>query len=111
MEFAIPSDERDYRADKEIVGCNRIFCRLCKSWVKHIDAHRVWGYQLERNEHEQLYESLDPKRFPALRSDPDWDGFRTYLCRCTWADTPGLKRLCYGDIDGWGCAGHPGAWR
>lgn len=108
MEFAIPADEHDYYAvANQIVGCNRVFCKNCQSWVRHFDHYRIWRQQLPLPEHERLYDAADPAPFKVLRPDPDEDGFRTYICRCSWADCAGLKRLRYGDIDGWSCAGHP----
>lgn len=106
MRDRLPVDEAEYYRQKgQIVGCNRIFCRLCQSWVKHLDGYRIWSAPLQREQYERLYETLDPNLFDAFMADPE--DFRTYVCRCNWADTPGIKRLEGGDIDGWSCAGHP----
>ena len=103
--YSLPSDEHEYyRVSDQVVGCNRIRCSLCDSAVKHIDAFRIWRKRLPTEEHRRFYESLDTNAFAVLRAD---SLFRTYLCRCNWADTPSSKPLEYGDIDGWGCSGHP----
>jgi hypothetical protein len=102
--FPIPEDPHQfYRDGGDVIGCNRVYCSRCKSWVKHIDQQRIWKRRLEPVDHEKLYESLDPKLFDVFFPERL---FRTYLCRCNWADTPSLKQLGFGDIDGWDCAGH-----
>ena len=42
MELAIPPETSvRYRGGRDFVGCNRIFCPTCESWVRHVDRRQL----------------------------------------------------------------------
>jgi hypothetical protein len=109
MEDQIPEDASSlYTAQGKWIGCNRIFCSVCRSWVRHLDGVRIWKSQPGPDEMKQLYADENASRSPLLTNGAGGDLRRTYLCRCSWADIAGVKPIPYVDgVDGWYCAGHP----
>ena len=74
MEFPIPEDVNvRYRGGREFVGCNRIFCPTCQSWVRHVHCRQLGERPTTRAAHEWLYENLaDGGRADRLVGPGDW---------------------------------------
>ena len=88
------------------IGCNRLFCSGCNSWVKHLDhvGFRADGppaadiAPLYDDAHAESYAGFSRARL----------SHRVYLCRCECTEVAGVRRTCMSDtIDCWRCAGHP----
>lgn len=108
--FEIPGDVRVYRRDKsELIGCNRLFCSDCKTWVKFINGFYLSGAGQDRAvDHRALYDSENADDWEEYLAPGDQ--FRTYFCRCSWVSWSGLQAagaLDSKNIDGWRCGGHP----
>lgn len=111
MEFPIPDDVSvRYRGGREFVGCNRIFCPTCQSWVRHVDRRQLGERPETRAAHESLYEHLQTAGEPTVLSDPAIGSAasRVYACKCNVEDCASLLRISSREND-WHCAGHPGA--
>jgi len=90
-------------SDGEVVGCNRLFCSACRSWVRHLDDLRL-KVPLPRTEIEALF--VDPRADKHGGFRRGVLGFRVYLCRCACIEVSGSERSLAGT---WSCAGHPAA--
>lgn len=106
----VPDDIRKYYSDKERfpIGCNRIYCSLCHSFVKNWKGFRITSGSYGQTEKtiKEIYETADPATSPHFTKDSDaW----AYACKC-WIDTiyaDWSLGKSYTMIDDWACAGHP----
>jgi hypothetical protein len=103
-DLPIPIDPARARAPGEKLGCSSIRCETCHSPVKRLDGFRTTR-QLPPADRSlaMLHESMTPEGWP-LRKD---GAYRTYLCKCSWTDTSGIKYISSLDYVGdWQCQGH-----
>src|SRR5689334_12730469 len=104
LQFSVPDDVSvRYEQAYPWIGCNRIFCDRCSSWIRRFDGYRIAAARPDRAGHEALYALDDPARSPLLFAEPT--RHRTYVCRCSWDDTPNVKMLSAAISDDWHCAG------
>jgi hypothetical protein len=104
----LPEDPSECLAVKtEAIGCNRLFCSTCRSWVRHLDNVRFSDDGAPPvAELETLFKDPIANRYRGFRNG--WLGFRVYLCRCSAVEIAGVKQVGWLDnADGWSCAGHP----
>jgi hypothetical protein len=107
MRFELPDDVSKYWADEnKLVGCNRLFCRSCKSWVRHVDQRKIGHEPDTSEENEWLYEHLGEAGEPILTTRVGGDECRAYVCRCAVDYSAGYKMVQQTD-NSWRCAGHP----
>jgi hypothetical protein len=102
----LPEDPGErFVAEPDWIGCNRLFCGACRSWVRHLDRVRFAGGEPEPAELERLY--VDARAAKDRSFKPSLS-FRVYLCRCSCAEIAGVKGAGELDrVDSWRCAGHP----
>jgi hypothetical protein len=109
MTLWLPDDPSErFVAPPDVVGCNRLYCGSCRSWVRHLDqVHLATAEPLDT---EPIF--LDPAaaaRRPLFRPD---NFHRVYLCRCSRL-LPIAGAMSAGNNDSynesWSCAGHPPA--
>ena len=93
-----------YRREDEQLGCSRVFCRECKSWVRWIDDCKT---KLRRTDKAaSIYADPDPDHWPTLLERSST--MRVYLCRCEWFLCRGVTYLSdIDEFDGWICGRHP----
>jgi hypothetical protein len=97
----LPENPRERFIDRaERIGCNRLFCSACRSWVRHLDTYSLAGATLPAAETERLYFDRRAETCPGFR--PALPS-RIYLCRCKIAAVSGELKTS----DSWSCAGHP----
>lgn len=107
MKEALPSDPAvAYEGGAPLLGCNNIWCSICNVLVRHVDDRRVPYPAGSPDECSALYDAPDPAQFARLIGGLLAAGFRTYFCRCSWADSGNAKIIAYADVP-WGCTGHP----
>ena len=93
----VPVDPSRIGDEAKLVGCNRLFCVTCRSWVRHIDDIRFTGMP-----DAALYFDPQPSFGEKAR------GHRFYWCRCAFADIARTTRnRLLTNADGWRCGGHP----
>jgi hypothetical protein len=104
----VPEDPSVRYVEKgNVVGCNRIFCNECRTWIRHLDGARILDPWPGTDTISQLYGDSNLARSPLISAEPIDGAWRTYLCRCSWACSAGSKRLAHIDDANWFCAGHP----
>lgn len=103
----LPTDPSErFIAAPELIGCNRLFCSACRSWVRNLDNVRFKDAAPPNAKLDELF--ADPRAEKYSGFAPGWLGFRVYLCRCACAEVSGSKNVGeLADADGWACAGHP----
>ena len=103
MQHLLPtaSTER-YVEGGPFFGCNHVACDRCHEVVRHIDS-RVFAKPLAPAERDLLYDRLDAAS-PLVTAGGD--GYRLYLCKCTYVAIAGVSCLEIADHP-WRCAGHP----
>lgn len=109
MEFSIPPEPSvRYVGGRDFVGCNRVFCPTCQSWVRHVDRRQLGDRPTTRAAHEWLYENLQTAGPPSVVSDAAFgsDASRVYAGKCNTEDCGSLLRISSREND-WHCAGHP----
>jgi hypothetical protein len=99
----IPTDLARYKRDaNDRIGCNRLWCPRCESWVRHIDHFKLSGW-MSSADIAELYAAPAPER---TRFVSAFEPFRVYFCACKAHSYGG-----YDDVDltdfGWICRGHP----
>lgn len=105
----LPDDPRErFVSDPDLIGCNRLFCGSCRSWVRHLDNVRFRDSAGEppSSDVASLYFDPHPENYAGF----SWGrlSFRVYLCRCECTEVVGVKSTCMSDtVDCWRCAGHP----
>jgi hypothetical protein len=102
----LPEDPTErYVGRPDRIGCNRLFCSSCRSWVRHLDGVRFAADEPARVDLEPLY--LDARAANYRGFKPSLS-FRVYLCRCSCAEIAGVKGAGELErVDSWECAGHP----
>ncbi|MBI2565916.1 MAG: hypothetical protein HYV63_02635 [Candidatus Schekmanbacteria bacterium] len=111
----VPTDPAEYQhpAVYAGIGCNRLRCRQCESWVRQQPLVVCEGDA--RNHLAELYAAEDWGTLPYMkRTTPGRTSDRLYVCRCTaWLETVGHS-MEDPDFDPltdpvlpWRCAGHP----
>jgi|SRR6185312_12816758 len=111
MKYPIPTSIAErYRGGLEYLGCNRIYCPSCSSWVRHVDRRQLGDPPRTRAEHEWLYENLETAGEPMLlmNTGAGSNAVRVYACRCSIDSCSKLLELMARETD-WYCAGHPAA--
>jgi len=104
--LAIPDDLARFRKDfNDRVGCNRLHCPTCDSFVRHLDGYRASG-ALDAAAKQALYDSAAPESLPSVYRDEATREGRLYFCRCTVHTEFGLQTVDSTDY-GWSCGGHP----
>jgi hypothetical protein len=105
----LPSDIREHcKKGGPIIGCNRLYCDTCGSWLRNVAGAKIDVAEMSRAEHERFYEEIGQgiTAWPFLTTNISGELFRVYACRCDWDQTSGIKWLYQSERDGWHCAGH-----
>jgi hypothetical protein len=89
--------------DADLIGCNRIFCQSCRSWVRNVAGVSAATGQMAHTNLSAMYLDRDVQKSAAFKNSL---GVRFYFCRCDCVQiadwTPAI------DVVGsWTCAGHP----
>jgi hypothetical protein len=101
----LPGNPRERFIDRaERIGCNRLFCGSCRSWIRHLDMY-AFVTEPSAADTERLYFDRRAETYQGFRpSLPS----RIYLCRCKCVEIAGMKSTSeLKTIDSWTCAGHP----
>ncbi|MBS3068163.1 hypothetical protein J4450_05645 [Candidatus Micrarchaeota archaeon] len=120
--FPLPDDQKIYYKDKDkLIGCNRLYCSNCKSFVKNWAGYKInkeavaaeknkfagTGSQLKNNEDiGSIYNTKNPEKQPLFTKNGD---YRVYSCNCSFFEIQSVYELSLGDwadVDTWACAGH-----
>jgi hypothetical protein len=108
-EVWLPDDPRErFIAMPDWIGCNRLFCESCRSWVRHLDN---LGFAASvgpppTSNLESLYFDAHPEQYAGFSRG--WLSRRVYLCRCECTAIGGVQPTAmHHAIDTWHCAGHP----
>jgi hypothetical protein len=92
------------KSEQDLIGCNRIWCRDCESWVRHRnDTQLAWAPSTRADER-WLYEHVAELAPPKIR---EASGYRLYACRCANYTAVVPKNAPSFDEATWRCAGHP----
>jgi hypothetical protein len=103
----LPADKSLYYQTKgQLIGCNRLYCDACGSYVKVFSGYKRWGAPTSADEMVRYYESDNPAEWSFLHGGDVGKSFRVYRCRCDTMDTAGFRKAPELD-QGWHCAGHP----
>lgn len=107
LDEELPSDPSvAYSGTPPIIGCNNLVCGKCGATVRHADGCSTTSGHAPHGLAE-LYDSRDPRASPLLNKGPSDERWRTYFCRCAWADSGAdMKFVAMTDAP-WKCGGHP----
>lgn len=101
----LPVEPTEYASsEREPVGCNRLFCSSCRSWIRGVDDVQFESAAPPREHLETLFLDQRPDKYPGFRRGVL--GHRVYLCRCECLEIHGVKQVG-GLARTWRCAGHP----
>src|SRR5438477_2934419 len=102
----LPTDpSQHYQVEGQFVGCNRLFCDDCKSFLRHLDGYRLKRDLLSGDEFAQLAAVSDPAALSFL-SKTIVPNLRLYFCRCQYHETSGTFAAPDKEDASWRCAGH-----
>ncbi|HEU4729935.1 MAG TPA: hypothetical protein VFT22_18690 [Kofleriaceae bacterium] len=106
MDVWLPDDPTERFVGKpDWIGCNRLFCTSCRSWVRHLDGVSFAAGEPAGVDRERLYFDARAARDRSFRPSLN---FRVYLCRCECVEIAGVKAAGELDkVESWECAGHP----
>ena len=133
--FPLPDDPKAYYKDEKeviktpkgsftVIGCNRLYCSDCNSFVKNWVGYRLDPEALvkgkdkfagttpqfkNKEDLQKVYDTENPLKQPLFTKEYAGDQFRIYACRCAVFETTAVYHLSSGDwadIDNWLCAGH-----
>lgn len=98
-----------YVKGRPIIGCNRLYCSQCASWVRNVAGVRRDEGHLGRTELAELYAAIGAgaSPLPYVTTNMSGELYRVYVCLCGWDHTSGIRNLYASDRDLWRCAGHP----
>ena len=105
----LPGDGRErYRSGGEILGCNRIRCARCNTWVRNVPGVKQAAGTLSEQDHWSLHLAFsnEDATHEHVTRNLGGDPFRVYACACGWDQTSGVKWLSSSERDGWACTGH-----
>jgi len=104
MKAWLPGDPSErFVSRSEWIGCNRLVCADCRSWVRQLDC-TCFGSSAATSDIEQLY--FDVRAAMSRAFKPSTIA-RIYLCRCHWAECVSVKAAVELERANWKCVGHP----